>query len=190
MPVPSTRKVLPRVKATEPFASSGSSAPDSPTDATIIVDSPIAACTCCFSICVITTCADCPATTEATSVGLRRAGMVSGTFAAGTVGVNDWKIDVSVFTVEEVERSTTAGRRSTDVVEVAGLVVVVEPVVVVVITVVVVVARWPLRDATVVVTARRATVVVVPSPAGSRVTVVTTNTVVVELTTVVVLSAV
>ena len=59
--------------------------------------------------------------------------MVSGTFAAGTVGVNDWKIDVWVFTVVDVARST-------DVVEVAGLVVVVEPVVVVVMTVVVVVA--------------------------------------------------
>ena len=58
IPVPSTRKVLPRVNATDPFASSGSNAPVSPTDATIIVDSPIAACTCCFSICVITTCAD------------------------------------------------------------------------------------------------------------------------------------
>jgi hypothetical protein len=82
------------------------------------------------------------------------------------------------------------GSRSTEVVDVAGLVVVVDPDVVVVITVVVVVANKPLRDATVVVTALRATVVVVPRPAGLRFTVVTTNTVVDELTTVVVLSAV
>ncbi len=81
-------------------------------------------------------------------------------------------------------------KRSTEVVEVAGLVVVVDPAVVVVITVVVVVASTPFRDATVVVTALRATVVVEPRPCGLRVTVVTTDTVVVELTTVVVLSAV
>ena len=116
--------------------------------------------------------------------------MVSGTFVAGIVGVNDWKIDVWVFTVVEVVRSTVPCKRSTDVVDVAGLVVVVDPDVVVVITVVVVVASSPLRDATVVVTALRATVVVVPRPAGLRFTVVTTDTVVVELTTVVVLSAV
>ena len=51
-------------------------------------------------------------------------------------------------------------KRSTEVVEVAGLVVVVDPAVVVVITVVVVVASTPFRDATVGVTALRATVVV------------------------------
>jgi hypothetical protein len=81
-------------------------------------------------------------------------------------------------------------KRSTDVVEVAGLVVVVDPDVVVVMTVVVVVASTPFRDAIVVVTALRATVVVEPRPCGLRVTVVTTDTVVVELTTVVVLSVV
>ena len=116
--------------------------------------------------------------------------MVSGTFAAGTVGVNDWKIDVWVFTVVVVARSMFPCKRSTDVVEVAGLVVVVEPDVVVVMTVVVVVASTPFREATVVVTALRATVVVEPRPCGLRVTVVTTDTVVVELTTVVVLSVV
>jgi hypothetical protein len=54
-----------------------------------------------------------------------------------------------------VARSIFPCKRSTDVVEVAGLVVVVDPDVVVVITVVVVVASTPFREATVVVTAHR-----------------------------------
>ena len=98
MPAPSTRNVLSVVIAIDPFDRSGSIAPVLLTEPTIMVASPRVATTCCFSTSFMTTSIIFPFTTAAACVGASRAGTVAGTFVAGLVGVNDWKIEVCVCT--------------------------------------------------------------------------------------------